>query len=77
MHKARSLANVYYWNKYYKKNNIDKHFKMHLPKNEALKFISEDEYNIYRKLRKRKNFFLNIYMQGSHSGDCSGLQNRR
>ena len=23
MHKARSLANVYYWNKYYKKNNID------------------------------------------------------
>ena len=24
MHKARSLANVYYWNKYYKKNNIDK-----------------------------------------------------
>lgn len=46
MHKARSLANVYYWNKYYKKNNIDKHFKMHLPKDEALKFISEDEYNI-------------------------------
>ena len=50
MHKARSLANVYYWNKYYKKNNIDKHFKMHLPKDEALKFISEDEYNILLQL---------------------------
>ena len=50
MHKARSLANVYYWNKYYHKNNIDKHFEMHLPKEEALKFISEDEYNMLLEL---------------------------
>jgi radical SAM peptide maturase (CXXX-repeat target family) len=46
MHKARSLANVYYWNMYYQKNNIDKKFKMHCPKDWALKIISEDEYNM-------------------------------
>jgi len=40
----------YYWNKYYHKNNIDKHFEMHLPKEEALKFISEDEYNMLLEL---------------------------
>lgn len=45
MHKARSLANAYYWNKYYKKNKINKHFDINLPKEECLKFISEDEYN--------------------------------
>lgn len=50
MHKARSLANVYYWNKYYRKNNMDKHFEMHLPKEEALKFITEEEYNMLLKL---------------------------
>ena len=46
MHKARSLANVYYWNKYYQKNNIDKKFKMNCPKEWALKIISEDEYKM-------------------------------
>ena len=46
MHKARSLANVYYWNRYYQKNNIDKKFKMNCPKEWALQIISEDEYNM-------------------------------
>nr|DAH21692.1 MAG TPA: radical SAM peptide maturase, CXXX-repeat target family [Caudoviricetes sp.] len=50
MHKARSLANVYYWNTYYRKHNIDKRFEMHLPKEEALKFITEDEYNMLLEL---------------------------
>lgn len=50
MHKARSLANVYYWNKYYHQNNINKCFKMYLPKEEALKIISENEYNMLLKL---------------------------
>lgn len=50
MHKARSLANVYYWNKYYYQNNINKCFKMYLPKEEALKIVSEDEYNMLFKL---------------------------
>lgn len=46
MHKARSLANVYYWNKWYKQNGDDKKFKMYLPKQDALQIISEDEYNM-------------------------------
>lgn len=45
MHKASSLANVYYWNKLYQYLNINQIFKMYLPKEEALKIISEEEYN--------------------------------
>lgn len=50
MHKARSLANVYLWNKYYQKNNIDKKFKMYCTKEWALNIISEDEYNMLLEL---------------------------
>jgi radical SAM peptide maturase (CXXX-repeat target family) len=50
MHKARSLANVYYWNKVYKKNNEHRYFEMYLPKEEALKIITESEYNILLEL---------------------------
>lgn len=53
MHKARSLANVYFWNKYYIKNNIDKVFTMHCPKEWALEIISEQEYNMLKKLEER------------------------
>lgn len=52
MHKARSLANVYYWNKWYKLNGIDKVFKMYLPKEEALKIIDEQEYDMLAELSK-------------------------
>lgn len=45
MHKARSLANCYFWNTYYRRNNIEKRMKVHLPKEDALRFISEEEYN--------------------------------
>ena len=50
MHKAASLANVYYWNKLYQKLNIDKIFNMNLPKEEALKIIDEEEYNYLLRL---------------------------
>lgn len=50
MHKARSLANVYFWNIYYKKNKLDKKFKMYCPKEWALKIISDDEYNMLLEL---------------------------
>ena len=46
MHKARVLANVYYWNKYYQLNNIDNKFELNLPKEECLKIIDENEYNM-------------------------------
>lgn len=52
MHKASSLANVYYWNTLYKKLNIDKQFKMYLPKEEALKIIDEEEYSYLLELQK-------------------------
>ena len=50
MHKAASLANVYYWNKYYRLHNINARFKMFLPKEEALKIISSSEYFLLRAL---------------------------
>ena len=52
MHKARGLANVYYWNKWYRLNNIDKRFKMWLPKEEALRIIDEKEYAMLEELSK-------------------------
>jgi uncharacterized protein len=45
MHQARVLANTYYWNKLYNKLNINKKFKLNIPKDWALKIISKEEYN--------------------------------
>ena len=50
MHRARSLANVYYWNKAYKKHNDDKVFDLYLDKEHALQIISEEEYNMLLEL---------------------------
>lgn len=44
MHKARVLANVYYWNKKYQMEGTKKVFDMYLDENSALNFISKDEY---------------------------------
>lgn len=44
-HKARVLANCYYWNKLYRQLNLDKKFNLNIPKKWALTIISEDEYN--------------------------------
>lgn len=53
MHKSRVLANVYYWNKYYRKHNMPNRFECHLPKEEALRFISEEEYNYLIQLSQK------------------------
>lgn len=50
MHRARVLANVYYWNKYYKQNNIDKKFDLNLPEDIALQIISKEEYQMLKEL---------------------------
>ena len=42
MHKARSLANVYYWNKLYNKNNNNKVFEMYLPKRRCFTNYSDN-----------------------------------
>ena len=53
MHRARSLATVYYWNNVYKKGNEDKVFPLFLPKELALEIISEEEYNMLFELAGR------------------------
>lgn len=50
MHRARSLANVYYWNKYYQKHNLNKKFKMNLPEDLALQIVDKDEYQMLKEL---------------------------
>lgn len=45
MHRARSLANVYYWNLYYHKHSSEKRFPLYLDKSLALQLISADEYD--------------------------------
>ena len=59
MHKARSLANVYFWNKYYIKNKINEIFYMHLPKEECLNFIDENEYNMLVNLIEQQQVKIN------------------
>ena len=43
-HKARVLANIYYWNKLYKQLNLNKKFGCNIPKEWALEIIPEKEY---------------------------------
>lgn len=45
MHKARVLANVYYWNKKYIMEEREKRMPVYLPREEALKIIDADEYD--------------------------------
>lgn len=52
MHRAASLANVYFWNKYYKQYNIDKKLERFLPDEIALKIISQEELNMIDNLIK-------------------------
>lgn len=53
MHKARALANVYYWNSLYKKLNIDKVKQNYLPDEESLKIISQEELDKLKLLEGR------------------------
>lgn len=52
MHKARSLANVYYWNKVYQKEKVNKVFIRHLSDEESLKIIPQDELNLLINLER-------------------------
>ena len=55
MHKARSLANVYFWNKYYIQHNIkDKYMFLNLPLSEALKYVSEEELEMLLNVSNRR-----------------------
>lgn len=52
MHRATSLANVYFWNKLYKKNNENNRFELCLQKEKALNIISEEEYEMLLELSR-------------------------
>lgn len=52
MHKARILANYYYQNSILKKNNINERIPFLLPKEDALRIIPEEEYNLLISLTK-------------------------
>lgn len=47
-HKARSLASAYYYNKGYHLMNEDNRFIIHLPKEDALQIISEEEWELLK-----------------------------
>lgn len=50
MHKARALANVYYWNKYYRQTNSSLRMKNYCPKEWALEIIDEEELEMLNNL---------------------------
>lgn len=52
MHKARCLANAYYWNKYYRAFEPHKRFKLNIPDDWALEIVREDELNLLKALSK-------------------------
>lgn len=60
MHKARSLANVYYWNSFFKKNNIPAYMPLHCPKDWALDIIDENEYNYLLNLTQHKEDAIDV-----------------
>lgn len=52
MHKARCLANSYFWNKWYRKTNSKERIKIYCPKEWALEIIPEDEFQMLLNLSK-------------------------
>lgn len=52
MIKAQTLANCYFWNKLYKKENKNERFILNLSKEESLKYISLAEYEMLIELEK-------------------------
>ena len=51
MHQAKSLANVYFWNNYYRKHNEFKRFKLWLEEEKALLIISKEELELLKQLQ--------------------------
>ena len=53
MHRARALANVYYWNKRYVQERREKIFPLYLSRNLATQIISDEEYDELIRLTLR------------------------
>ena len=67
MHKARCLANAYYWNKYFLKYGIRQVFLLHLPKEDALKIISLEEYEYLLSISNQR--FIENLKDGGFSDE--------
>jgi len=52
MHKARALANAYYWNKVYRAQGLDRRFKIHIPEDWALEIVSPEEWTMLKELEE-------------------------
>ena len=50
MHKARVLANYYYWNKLYQKRDVDKRVKIDIPNDMATEIIGTDEFAMIKDI---------------------------
>ena len=50
MHKARVMANVYFWNTLYRKYDLPDRFDCNIPEEWALEIIGKDEFDMLRKL---------------------------
>ena len=50
MHKARVLANYYYWNRLYQKREVDKRVKIDIPDNMAIEIIGADEFAMIKNI---------------------------
>jgi radical SAM peptide maturase (CXXX-repeat target family) len=59
MHKARSMAVVYFWNTWHKRQDDGKVKDMWIPKEWALPIVGEDEYNMLANLTKELGGFVN------------------
>lgn len=55
MHKARALANLYYWNKGYRLYDTEKRMKNYMPDEWALEIISENELDMLKNLSEEVN----------------------
>ncbi len=53
MHQARVLANVYFWNRLYRKLNLFKRFNFYMPDNWALEIINKTELDLLKALSKK------------------------
>ena len=50
MHKARALANAYFWNKKFRKEGSHKRMKLWIPEDWALEIINKEEWNLLKKM---------------------------
>lgn len=50
MHKARALANAWFWPRYYKSHGINKRYMLYVPDEWALEIINEEELNEIKEL---------------------------